>query len=85
MTVHMVPLGHTNKAVCGQAAVSNRLGLHGKYSVAVSMFYWAHNGCFSVPMDGLARLRPPIPYIATESVILVEFRKKCLKIQQYYS
>ena len=31
----------------------------GSYTVAVSVFYWAHNGCFSVPMNGLACLWLP--------------------------
>ena len=52
--------------------------------VAVSVLLL--NTQHSVQMDGTIRpaLAPhaPTSYIATEFVILVEFRKKCLKIQQ---
>ena len=52
----MVPLGRTNKATSG-VKLFQRPFCPDMYTVTVFVLYSTHSGSFSVPVDGLTRLR----------------------------
>ena len=53
----MVSLGHTNKAACGVKLLPMTASCPDIYTVAVFALYSTHSNSFSVPVDGLTRLR----------------------------
>ena len=90
----MVPLGRTNKLQV-VSNCSQRPSCPDMYTVAVFVLYSTLSGSFSVPVDGLTRLRlpthpqhpPHLPPARSPSIELIHdiggVQKKCLKIQQY--